>query len=177
MKPKFLKNPKTDTYNVFKDIVLSTEFPWFRWSRTIEEEGELDKGHEDFPFLSHKFLTRPLDYCLYSKVNSQYIDEMERVFKEIAFANNIDPQVIYRMNANAVHPTENNLPSPVHVDHNFPHNNMIIYLTDTQGGSTMVEGKEYMSQEDDVLIFDGKPHCARPPRKDVRIVLVITFLL
>ena len=40
---------------------------------------------------------------------------------------------------------------------------MIIYLTDTQGGSTMVEGKEYMSQEDDVLIFDGKPHCARPP--------------
>ena len=54
---------------------------------------------------------------------------------------------------------------------------MIIYLTNPQGGSTIIEGKEYMANEDDVLIFDGKLHCARPPRKDVRIVLVITFLL
>jgi len=175
MKPTFLKNPKTDTYKKFKNLVLGGDFPWFRVEHTAYEDYQ--EGHEDFPFLSHKFLTRPLDSCLYSKVNSQYVEHMQEVFREIVLANDIDPQVIYRMNANAVHPTENNLPSPVHVDHNFPHNNMIIYLTDTQGGSTMVEGKEYMAQEDDVLIFDGKPHCARPPRKDVRIVLVITFLL
>ena len=177
MKPTFLKNPKTDTYNKFKDLVLSNDFSWFRWSKTIEGESELQKGHDDYPFLSHKFLTRPLASCLYSKVNSQYVEHMQEVFREIAFANDIDPQVIYRMNANAVYPTANNLPSPLHVDHNFPHNNMIIYLTDLHGGSTMVEGKEYMGNEDDVLIFDGKLHCARPPRKDVRIVLVITFLL
>ena len=175
MKPTFLKNPKTDTYKKFKNLVLGGDFPWFRVEHTAYEDHQ--EGHEDFPFLSHKFLTRPLDSCLYSKVNSQYVEHMQEVFREIAFANDIDPQVIYRMNANAVYPTANNLPSPLHVDHNFPHNNMIIYLTDLHGGSTMVEGKEYMSQEDDVLIFDGKPHCARPPRKDVRIVLVITFLL
>jgi len=175
MKPKFLKNPKTDTYKNFKNLVLSGDFPWFRVAHTAFEDHQ--EGHEDFPFLSHKFLTRPLDSCLYSKVNSQYVEHMQEVFREIVLSNDLDPQVIYRMNANAVHPTENNLPSPLHVDHNFPHNNMIIYLTDPQGGSTMVEGKEYMAQEDDVLIFDGKPHCARPPRKDVRIVLVITFLL
>ena len=175
MKPKFLKNPKTDTYKNFKNLVLSADFSWFRMAHTAFEDHQ--EGHEDFPFLSHRFLTRPLNSCLYSKVNSSHVDEMERVFREIAYANDIDPQVIYRMNANAVYPTANNLPSPLHVDHNFPHNNMIIYLTDLHGGSTMVEGKEYMAQEDDVLIFDGKLHCARPPRKDVRIVLVITFLL
>tara|TARA_Y100000768_G_scaffold215040_1_gene162080 strand:+ start:291 stop:818 length:528 start_codon:yes stop_codon:yes gene_type:complete len=175
MKPKFLKNPKTDTYKNFKNLVLSADFSWFRMAHTAFEDHQ--EGHEDFPFLSHRFLTRPLNSCLYSKVNSSHVDEMQRVFREIAFANDIDPQVIYRMNANAVYPTANNLPSPLHVDHNFPHNNMIIYLTDLHGGSTMVEGKEYMAQEDDVLIFDGKLHCARPPRKDVRIVLVITFLL
>ena len=174
MKPKFLKNPKTDTYKNFKNLVLSGDFPWFRVAHTAYEDYQ--EGHEDFSFLSHKFLTRPLDSCLYSKVNSQYVEPMQQVFREIAYSNNIDPQVIYRMNANAVYPTENNLPSPVHVDHTFPHNNMIIYLTDPQGGSTIVEGKEYMANEDDVLIFDGKPHCARPPRKEVRIVLVITFL-
>ena len=175
MKPKFLKNPKTDTYKNFKNLVLSADFSWFRMAHTAFEDHQ--EGHEDFPFLSHRFLTRPLNSCLYTKVNSSHVDEMERVFREIAYANDIDPQVIYRMNANAVYPTENNLPSPLHVDHDFPHNNMIIYLTDPQGGSTIVEGKEYMANEDDVLIFDGKLHCARPPRKDVRIVLVITFLL
>ena len=174
MKPKFLKNPKTDTYKNFKNFMLSGDFPWFRMGSTAFEDHQ--EGHEDFSFLSHRFLTRPLNSCLYTKVNSSHVDEMERVFREIAYANDIDPQVIYRMNANAVYPTENNLPSPLHVDHDFPHNNMIIYLTDPQGGSTIVEGKEYMANEDDVLIFDGKSHCARPPRKDVRIVLVITFL-
>ena len=172
----FLKNPKTDTYNKFKDLVLSNDFSWFRWSKTMEGESELQKGHDDYPFLSHKFLTRPLRSCLYSEPNSQYIEPMEQVFREIADFNGLDPQVIYRMNANAVHPTEANLPSPNHVDHDFPHKNMIIYLTDPQGGSTIVEGKEYLAKEDDVLIFDSKSHCARPPRKDVRIVLVITFL-
>ena len=175
MKPKFLKNPKTDTYKNFKNFMLSGDFPWFRMGSTAFEDHQ--EGHEDFSFLSHRFLTRPLNSCLYTKVNSSHVDEMERVFREIAYANDIDPQVIYRMNANAVYPTENNLPSPLHVDHDFPHHNMIIYLTDPQGGSTIVEGKEYMANEDDVLIFDGKLHCARPPRKDVRIVLVITFLL
>ena len=177
MKPKFLKNPKTDVYNKFKDIVLSNDFSWFRWSKTINGECELQKGHDDYPFLSHRFLTRPLNSCLYSKTNSQYVEPMQQVFREIAYANDLDPQVIYRMNANAVYPTENNLPSPVHVDHTFPHKNMIIYLTDPQGGSTIVEDTEYLPKEDDVLIFDGQSmHCARPPSKDVRIVLVITFL-
>ena len=175
MKPKFLKNPKTDTYKNFKNLVLSGDFAWFRMGNTAFEDHQ--EGHEDFPFLSHRFLTRPLDSCLYSKVNSEYVEPMQEVFREIALSNDIDPQVIYRMNANAVYPTANNLPSPLHVDHNFPHNNVVIYLTDPQGGSTIVEGKEYMANEDDVLIFDGKLHCARPPRKDVRIVLVITFLL
>ena len=80
------------------------------------------------------------------------------------------------MNANAVYPTEKNLPSPVHVDHEFPHKNLLIYLTDPQGGTTIVEGKEYLAKEYDVILFDGKPHCARPPSKDIRIVLVFTFL-
>ena len=74
------------------------------------------------------------------------------------------------------------LPSPLHVDHNFPHKNMLVYLTDPQGGSTIVEDedtnrKEYLAKEDNVLLFDGQSaHCARPPSKDVRIVLVFTFL-
>ena len=174
MKPKFLKNPRTDTYINFKNLVLSNNFPWFRWSKTLEEESE-QNDHDDYPFLSHRFLTRPLTSCLYSQVNSEYVQPMQQVFREIAEFNKLDPQIIYRMNANAVYPTEKNLPSPLHVDHIFPHKNMIIYLTNPQGGSTIVDGKEYLAKEDDVLVFDGEFHCARPPAKDIRIVLVTTF--
>ena len=177
MKPKFLVNPKTDNYINFKNLVLSSNFTWFRSEAIKEDDIKLDKNFDNYSYLSHMFLRRPVDACLYSKENSQYVEYIHQIFREIADFNKLDPQVIYRMNANAVYPTEKKLPSPLHVDHNFPHNNMIIYLTDLHGGSTMVEGKEYMANEDDVLIFDGKLHCARPPRKDVRIVLVITFLL
>ena len=172
----FLKNPKTDTYNKFKDLVLSHDFSWFRWSKTMEGESELQKGHDDYPFLSHIFLCRPDEFCLYPHPQSEHVELIEKVFREIADFNGLDPQVIYRMNANAVYPTEKNLPSPIHVDHLFDHKNMVIYLTNPQGGSTIVEGKEYLAKEDDVILFDGKPHCARPPFKDIRIVLVYTFL-
>jgi len=172
---RFLKNSKTESYNKLKELILGGDFPWFRMESTAFE---CQEGHEDFPFLSHRALTRPLTTnSLYSKQNSEHLDHIEHVFKEIALNNDIWPKVIYRINVNAVYPTENNLPSPLHVDHDFPHDNMIIYLTDTHGGSTIVEDKEYNGKEDDVLIFDGSlNHCARPPSKDTRIVIVITFL-
>ena len=173
----FIKNPKTDTYNQFKDFVLSNDFPWFRWNQTIKGESQLQKGHDDYPFLSHRFLTRPLRSCLYSQPNSEHIKPMHQVFREIADFNGLDPQVIYRMNANAVYPTKDNLPSPSHIDHNFPHKNMIIYLTDPHGGSTIVDGQEYEPEEDDVLIFDGQErYCTKPPSKNIRISLIMTFL-
>lgn len=208
IKPKFLDNPKTHNYIKFKDLVLSKSFPWFR-VETIQGKVmvddkicyvpptpyitesdlppdcailKLDENFDNYSYLSHKFLQKPEDSCLYSKENSDYVGYIHQIFREIADFNELDPQVIYRMNANAVYPTEKKLPSPLHVDHNFPHKNMLVYLTDPQGGSTIVEDedtnrKEYLAKEDDVLFFDGQSaHCARPPSKDVRVVLVFTFL-
>lgn len=178
MKPTFLVNPKTDNYLNFKNLVLSKNFTWFR-SETIEGDDalKLDKNFDNYAYLSHMFLRRPVDACLYSKENCQYVEYIHQIFREITDFNKLDPQVIYRMNANAVYPTEKKLPSPLHVDHSFPHKNMIIYLTDPQGGSTIIEDEEYSVKEDDVLFFDGQlKHCARPPSRDVRIVLVFTFL-
>mgnify|MGYP001242076376 FL=1 len=208
IKPKFLDNPKTHNYTKFKDLVLSKSFSWFRVETLqgkvmvdnkvcyvpptpyITESDlppdcailKLDENFDNYSYLSHKFLQKPEDSRLYSTPNSEYVEYIHQIFKEIADFNDLNPQVIFRMNANAVYPTEKKLPSPLHVDHNFPHKNMLIYLTDPQGGSTIVEDedtnlKEYLAKEDDVLMFDGQSaHCAIPPSKDVRIVLVITFL-
>tara|TARA_B100000131_G_scaffold18_1_gene23 strand:- start:293 stop:862 length:570 start_codon:yes stop_codon:yes gene_type:complete len=170
-----LKNPKTPHYGRFKEFILGREFEWYRWDRTcpLMEDSVAD----DFPFLSHNFLKRPGGNRMFSQVNSRQIPNMNHLFTEICKHNEIDPKVIYRMNANAVYPTERNLPSPPHVDHDFPHYNMIVYLTNPQGGWTIVDGEEYETEEDDILIFNGElKHCAKPPSKDVRVVLVTTFL-
>ena len=175
MKPKFLYNPKTAAYRDLKRLVLSNRFHWCRCSKTVTINVSEKEANDDYPFLSHIFLCRPDEFCLYPHPQSEHVELIEKVFREIADVDELNNHLIFRMNANAVYPTEKNLPSPIHVDHLFDHKNMVIYLTNPQGGSTIVEGKEYLAKEDQVLIFDGK-HCARPPSKDVRIVLVITFL-
>ena len=171
-----LNNPKTDTYLQLKEHILSEHFPWFHYSETLEPGSDLN-GYEDSPFLSHGFLIRPgVDNNYYSRANSQDLGLLQEVFREICFVNGINPQVVYRMNANYTVPTEKNLPSPPHVDHDYPHKNMLIYLTPTNGGHTIVNGEEIIAEEDDVVIFDGSlKHCARPPLKGRRVVLIVTY--
>jgi len=86
---------------------------------------------------------------------------------------------VYRINANAVHPVESNILTVPHNDHEFPHKNMLIYLTNT-GGDTIVfdeGGKKhhFTPVEDDIVVFEGL-HCMVPPKSGRRVVLVATYL-
>ena len=173
-----LKNPKTSHYAACKDQILGKEFNWNRLEKS--PGGETDSDYDDFPFLSHNFLIRPggtANTNLYSMVSSQNVLPIQQLFREIAKHNGLDPKVIYMMTANAVYPTEYNLPFAPHVNHKFPHYTMMVYLTNPQGGSTIVDGQEYDTEEDDVLIFDGQErYCTKPPSKNIRISLIMTFL-
>ena len=88
--------------------------------------------------------------------------------------NNIDIDMIYRMCANCVHPTEKNIPGPEHTDHHFPHKNLIVYLTNFKGGATCCGGKTYNGKEDDIITFEGT-HNFYPPVDNRRVVLVATY--
>ena len=88
--------------------------------------------------------------------------------------NNIDIDMIYRMCANCVHPTEKNIPGPEHVDHLFPHKNLIVYLTNFKGGATCCGGETYNGKEDDIITFEGT-HNFYPPVDNRRVVLVATY--
>ena len=171
-----LVNPKTETYVNLKEFILSEHFPWFQYNETLEPGCDLGE-YDDVPFLSHGFLIRPgVDGNLYSRSNSEYLNVVQDVFKEICFTNGLDPEILYRINANYTLPTEKNLPSPPHIDHTYPHKNMLIYLTPTNGGNTIVDGEDVVAKEDDIIIFDGcLKHCARPPATGKRIVLIITY--
>jgi len=173
---KVLKNPKTQLYLNVKRMILSEHFSWFWQKTTIVEDEKIDeKKYHNISCYSHTFLTRPEDNKKYSSPSSNYLDEVSEVFKEILDHNNIRINTFIRMNANCTHQYSKVLNCIPHTDHEFPHNNIIMYLSDS-GGSTIVNSHEYSPSEDDVIVFGGERHYYQTPRHGRRVVLVATFL-
>ena len=134
----------------------------------------------DLAFYSHGFLQGPSPmHKFYSNPNSEYLEYVEPVIGQIFEINKINPQVVYRINANAVHPVDGNVLTVPHYDHEFPHKNLLVYFTDV-GGDTIAFDEHckkhvFTPKEDDIVVFDGL-HCMVPPKKGRRVILVVTYL-
>ena len=182
-----VENPITETYKKLKDNILGQLFPWSWGEKTITQEWQSSEyiedtavgQHEDFGFYSHGFLMRPVKNtdvtCCYPTVSSPFTQNAHDLVTEILDFNRVKYDLIFRMAANCVHPTETRLASPPHEDHPWPHTNLLIYLTDPFKGETVVEEKKFFGKEDDVILFQGV-HYHRPPEKNRRIVFVATFI-
>jgi len=176
-----LINPKTNNFHQLKELVLSFNFAWHWNSVSVFDPIDDpigDSKYENFGYYSHCFLGSPGGYPgkpLHSIPSSSFLSLAHDVTLEILHHNNVQPQVIYRLHANCVHPTKTNKPGFPHTDHSFPHKNLIVYLTDTYGGDTIVEEKTFSGKEDEVILFSGE-HYHYPPVEERRIVLVSTFL-
>lgn len=158
-----MKNPLTDNYLSLKSLVLSSNFPWY-FCRNADD---------DFDFHGHSFIERPESGLRLPVIKSNDFDLCYTVFMEILEYNEVSVNTFYRMGANAVSPSSGRNPVE-HVDHEFPHKNLLVYLTDA-GGATIVEGKRYDPQEDSVLLFTGR-HYHEFPKERRRVVLVATFI-
>ena len=159
---KKLKNPKTDNYFNLKQIALSDEFHWY-WQTT----------GNGIMYYCHTLITRPEQS--YSKSVSPYSDLFAMVMGEILHANDLakNGYHILRGAVNCVHPSEGTQVCDKHVDHYFPHINLITYLTDV-GGKTFCGKKEHDPKEDDAILMKGE-HCHERPKRDRRVVLVSTI--
>ena len=162
---KNLKNPKTNNYLTLKDIALSYNLP-LQW---------MCSG-TGMPYYCHTLITRP-EGPHYSSAVSTYTELFVAVITEILNANNLAEKGfhIIRGTINVVHPSEGEQFSEPHIDHIFPHVNLITYLTNV-GGRTFCEKEEHDPQEDDVILFKGEHYMERP-KKDRRVVLVSTIYL
>ena len=158
-----LNNPRTSTYNEFKRIIKRDDFNWNYYPRSDE--------HATPAMLSHSFIKRP-EQIRYPTVLCDGANFAHDVVQEILYHNGITLNCIYRMNLNMVFPQADNQRTPVHVDHTFPHENIIIYFSNE--GKTILENDEHDPKEDDVIIFPGLPHCQELPKNDMRLVLVAT---
>ena len=164
----------SDLYKEVKELVLSPDFPW-HWHDKAYNDDEVTEGRTNFGFFSHVVLERPGYTYLTPKINSDHFPLFHDLFVEICRDNNIDPKVIYRINANLTTESPHNKCGPDHTDHDFPHKNMLIYLTGTHGGLTKVGNTNYSCMPNEAIVFEGV-HAHMEPTSGRRVVLVYTFL-
>ena len=177
-----LKNPLTEDYKNLKNLVLGNKFPWYYCDKTVYGTDE-----DDMSMFYHCLLGRPVHEIDGEKVPalprsaSSYFEEFYYIFKNILDFNNIDFEVIYRMNINLTlySKLEQSIP---HVDGNFQHKVVIVYLNNFTKGRTIVLGEDKQkfysnTKEDNVIMFDGKlaHYQESPDIYDKRIVMVANF--
>lgn len=163
-----LLNPNTSAYRMLKEQVLGNKFPWFYYAGDDATP----------PYYGHTVLTRPgFDGMLMSTSSSEYLHHCNEVLSEIFKHNKIEVNVVHRINLNCTHWAAKN--SPIHADHDFPHQNLIVYLNEFDGGRTTVyKGDVSISHkphEDDIIMFSGLHNVVPPHPSYRRIVLVATF--
>tara|TARA_Y100000592_G_scaffold30200_1_gene48116 strand:+ start:838 stop:1344 length:507 start_codon:yes stop_codon:yes gene_type:complete len=164
-----LDNPLTSDYIDLKNFILSIDFPWFRLPNTT-----LNIKDDGISFFTHTFLERPEANIGYSRSNSPYIDGCLKVLHQIVSYNDVEFNYFIRASVNLVSPCSTVKRTVEHCDHQFPHKNILIYLSETDG-DTVVDGENFSPQEDCGIIFTGKHYHYTPTDKD-RIVLVGTFI-
>jgi len=178
---KELLNAKTENYKDLKDIILTEQIAWYYHNKTTLSEDQ------DIDFFSHALLSRPqhekngMQVPAVSSPNSVYFEKCYFILKEILNFNNINFDVVYRMNLNlTLHNTlKESLP---HTDLNLPHKVLIVYLNGFQNGRTIVldkNNKKFYSnpKEDGVIVFDGKllHYHETPELHEKRLVMVANF--
>ena len=160
---RVLENPITPNYLEFKGLVLSSKFPWIYTNST------------KMPFYSHVFLDRP-ENAKFSNPQSELLGLNLKVLDEIIQHNNLfDKYFFLRSNANCVHADTGEQFSEPHIDHRFPHFNLLVYLTnEADGGETIVDDEKFFPKANNVILFTGK-HYMKRPSMGRRVVLISTI--
>ena len=161
-----LANPHTQTYRRFKSDVMSSAFPW----NYFHGDGASPAHYY------HTILARPgFEEALMPTQQSDWLNIANKVLLEIFMANDMKVKSVLRIVVNCTHETDGHT-TPLHMDHNFETNNIVVYLNQFECGATNVEGDSHNPQEDDIIIFDGFHSIEQPCNGTRRVVLVATYL-
>ena len=171
---KELKNPITEKYLAFKNLVFDNNFSWYTNTSTLKEYGTI--------FYGHSLLERPcMDGFSVSRIRSDYFDDVLEILVEIAKYNNLHIHYFLRMHVNATHNYGGGFACDPHYDHIFPHKNLLIYLNQASGPTVVIDSEnrteEYFHPKEDAIItFEGKHYQYQPNVGERRIVLVATYV-
>lgn len=113
--------------------------------------------------------------------NSDFYPFARRLVEDLLKRNGVTVRKIYRMAINLTFSDPSKFGDP-HVDHEFPHNNLLIYINDFDDGYTYMVDKEnnvldkVKGKKDTFVIFDGCRHAQGfcSPQQS-RYVIICTF--
>jgi hypothetical protein len=172
---KELKNPVTEKYINFKNLIFSGEFPWY--IKTTTSFGPNGKN-----YYSHSFLQRPSESGFsISKITSNFFDDALETLSEIAIYNNLYVNYFLRINANTNYNQGGSFACDPHYDHAFPHKNLLIYLSQSSGATVVIDPQSKIEEyfhprEDAIITFEGEHYHYQPNIGEKRVVLVATYV-
>jgi len=120
----------TNELSFIDNVVLQNHFPWFYQAQSIPTEKKY--SNLTYPFFSHNLMLRAETKNKEPGIiNSEHFNFFYNIFKR----NCPSFKFLLRMSLNLTfyHDTEY---GDIHVDHNFDHSNMIIYLNKFTNGPT-----------------------------------------
>jgi hypothetical protein len=161
--------------------VLGDSFPWYRqpWQTTGKLNHLPNVGNP--AFFSHTLMNPSPDAQSNGQINSDYYDFFWAIFNKWMRHHGHEYQWIFRAAINCVGSNQHRSSVP-HVDHDYPHWNWIMYLTDTPGAPTYLFDSEFNVVDTieclkfHAATFKGQPHAQGFHQGDLqRMAVVFTW--
>ena len=200
---KFLKPTFTDNYINLKKDIFSGNFCWIYHKNSEDLKNKQYDISQNLPIYYHNVLTRKSHNedssdRIRSGVYSRFVDVLDDIFS----FNNITVNSYHRICVNSCGNVNPLVRSPIHIDHPWNHQQLLIYLTDSFA-PTIIYNKKYTPgynkkdtcydsntikdedillkiypHSDNIITFDGLYyHAYEYPTLDTerRIVIVCTY--
>ena len=185
-------NPRERDF--IENYILGPYFPWF-WQdkQTYGDEDDIPKQIKPYiqsyngQFLSHTLLFRTeIESTKYnerpSKEISPHFEFFLELFNRFMMANNLKYKNIFRANLNLTW-HNSNLHTAPHLDHHWPHNNFIMYLTSCDQGQTVIWSDDFSTSyfvpcvQYTAVNFKQHWHAQRYPAAGTkRLAFVLTYI-
>lgn len=164
---------KPNHIEYIKWINNSYAFPFYHKTKILHDSKDYNG------FFEHIILKTGED-----KWNSDNHIFFEGIFDDFAKKHKIKYDKFFRASVNLTYNNGIHDRCPVHVDHEFPHKQLLVYLNDPQdkNSKTIILNKkqdkilkEIAPKQFRGVMFESSPHYHIMPKKGERIVFVITF--
>jgi hypothetical protein len=153
-----------------ENIILGNDFNYHF------HDGQVKNGHRFY--FSHTLVCRHTQ-----NIMSPHANFFINILKKFCNKHNLPLNKIFRANINLTTYINDFLYKPeIHLDHEFKHNQLIIYLNDSDGDTIVFDEKakdvvlSIRPEKYKSVCFNSVPHTALSPSKGGRVILVITFI-
>jgi len=161
--------------NYISEIIESEKTPFYFAPRATKHGG--DSAH-----FVHHAITRPEDGSHQPGIeNSSEAPFFKNILNTFCNKHSIKYQTIYRAVMNITFPNDKIDKVPAHIDHDFPHRQLLIYLNNSDGNTVILDYEEniFKSIEPEQykgIMFDSTKHYHFFPTRSWRGVILITFI-